>query len=195
MAQLDDYFTRKFAPLHPLYVIGRSYKAEPTCHPSETLFDAWKDDVTHVCALAVCDLVRIANFAHRKNMGGLVWFGWCPAQSGKRASWLSKGSHGIMMSKHGAAVVWKGMQTGEIPRGHIDLVLRDWLKEGGHAKTTQACYTYPPLGSYFEHPSECDPFNFGVEQGGRPSGWEAEKPAQGTRVATDPHGQRGKYLL
>ena len=56
---MDDYFTRKFAPLQPIYVVGRSYKAEPKCHPSETLFDAWKDDVTHVCALAVCDQILV----------------------------------------------------------------------------------------------------------------------------------------
>ena len=40
---MDDWFAHKFAPLQVLFLIGRSYKAEPTCHPKETLYDLWKD--------------------------------------------------------------------------------------------------------------------------------------------------------
>ena len=53
LAYMDDYFTRKFAVIQAQFIIGRSYAAEPKCLPEQTLFDAWKDDTIHVCALAV----------------------------------------------------------------------------------------------------------------------------------------------
>ena len=40
---MDSYFGNKFHPARPVYVLGRSYKAEPTCAPQETLFDNWMD--------------------------------------------------------------------------------------------------------------------------------------------------------
>ena len=40
---MDDYFARKFRNLQALFVIGRSYVAEPQCQPEETLYDAWKE--------------------------------------------------------------------------------------------------------------------------------------------------------
>ena len=43
MADMDDYFYNKFYPLQPMYVLGRSYAADPPCKPEETLFDCWKD--------------------------------------------------------------------------------------------------------------------------------------------------------
>ena len=50
------------------------------------------------------------------------------------------------------------------------------------------------MGGYTAHESGCDPFNFGAATGGRDSNWAKEKPAHGTRVATDPK-QRGKWLI
>ena len=41
--EMNDYFQRKFYPMQVVYLIGRSYKAEPTCKPDETLYDAWKE--------------------------------------------------------------------------------------------------------------------------------------------------------
>lgn len=38
-----DFFARKFAPLVPVYVMSRSYKAEPKCKPEHTLYHCWKD--------------------------------------------------------------------------------------------------------------------------------------------------------
>ena len=40
---MNDYFQKKFYPLQVVYLIGRAYKATPTCKPDETLFDAWKE--------------------------------------------------------------------------------------------------------------------------------------------------------
>ena len=41
----DDYLAKKLAPVVPLYIMSRSYAREPKCHPSETVFDCWKDRV------------------------------------------------------------------------------------------------------------------------------------------------------
>ena len=41
--EMNDYFQKKFYPMTVVYMIGRSYKAEPQCKPDETLFDAWKE--------------------------------------------------------------------------------------------------------------------------------------------------------
>ena len=40
---IDDYFQKKFHPLNPLFVIGRSYAMEPKCHPEHTVYDVWKE--------------------------------------------------------------------------------------------------------------------------------------------------------
>ena len=37
--RMDSYFGNKFHPARPVYVLGRSYKAEPTCKPQEKLFE------------------------------------------------------------------------------------------------------------------------------------------------------------
>ena len=42
-AAMDSYFGNKFFPAKPVYVLGRSYKAEPACKPQQTLFDNWMD--------------------------------------------------------------------------------------------------------------------------------------------------------
>ena len=40
-AEMEDYFSRKFRPINPLFQVGRSYGLDPKCDPSETLYDAW----------------------------------------------------------------------------------------------------------------------------------------------------------
>ena len=124
-------------------------------------------------------------------MGNLVWVGWCP---GKKPSHLAKGSHLIMLSRQGFWHLRNGFDDKEIARGHIDLVLKAWLSTGNTAQRIGACYTYPQMGGYFAHASDCDPTNFGEAQGGRPSAWAKENPACGTRVEEDKR-QRGKWLI
>ena len=41
--EMDSYFAEKFYPARPLFVLGRSYKADPECKPQETLFNNWMD--------------------------------------------------------------------------------------------------------------------------------------------------------
>ena len=82
-----------------------------------------------------------------------------------------------------------------VERGHIDIMLRDWLRRDGVADEAQACYVYPAVGSYFEHASDCDPANFGSEGQTRPAGWDKKSCSIGTRVEDDDKGQRSKYLI
>ena len=61
--EMCSYFGNKFYPARPVYVVGRSYKAEPKCKPEETLFDNWMDRShshamsPHCCIIHHCCMV------------------------------------------------------------------------------------------------------------------------------------------
>ena len=61
--EMCSYFGNKFYPARPVYVVGRSYKAEPKCKPQETLFDNWMDRShshamsPHCCIIHHCCMV------------------------------------------------------------------------------------------------------------------------------------------
>ena len=42
---LSDYFSKKFHPLAPVMVIGRSFAADPITKQKATLWDCWKETV------------------------------------------------------------------------------------------------------------------------------------------------------
>ena len=85
-------------------------------------------------------------------------------------------------------------RRGLLKRGHIDFELQARLLQGDEAQKAKACYIYPPIGSYTEHPSECDPTNFGGDKT-RPSGFDSgENPCHGTRMWGDPK-ERTKAIL
>ena len=134
----------------------------------------------------VADLIRIATLCHRNSMGEIIWFGWEPKSDGKRPTWLWKASHGLMLTKKGAHHIEVAMQTDQLERNHFDLAFSWWLRRPHVAEKAGVCYIVPSIGSYFAHPSDCDPLNFGEASGGRPDGWDKKvKPARGTRQATD----------
>ena len=150
------------------------------------------DTTNQGCSSNLCDLVRYATVAHRLGMGNFILAGWVPNKT--KRSVLSNGSHLVMASKAGMAHIGDGMNKGAIPRGHIDLSWKQWLSSGTVAQDIGACYTYPQMGGYYEHESGCDPLVFSAEKGGRPSAWENDSPASGTRVASDPK-KRSKHLI
>ena len=39
--EMTNYFSKKFYPVVPVFVLGRSYTAEPKCKPEYTLYDNW----------------------------------------------------------------------------------------------------------------------------------------------------------
>lgn len=96
-----------------------------------------------------------------------------------------------MITKAGFMAFEKAATSGLCPRGHIDNKLLKWLKE--KAQDAQACYIYPPLGSFVEHASGCDPGQYGGNKT-RPSGFETDDPAHGTRQCDDPK-KRDKFLI
>ena len=47
MTDMEDYLRKKFAPIQPMFMIGRSYKMDPICKPKFTLYDAWTELLLH----------------------------------------------------------------------------------------------------------------------------------------------------
>ena len=140
----------------------------------------------------VVDMMRIATMCHRQGMGDFIWVSWVPAK--QKPSRIGHGSQLLMLSKFGMYAVTEAKDRGLLKRGHIDLALNAWLLKEDEAKKAKACYIYPPIGSYYEHPSECDPKQFG-EGKTRPSGFDSgENPCHGTRDSGDPK-QRSKAFL
>ena len=152
-----------------------------------------EDRPNHGFTRDVCDMMRIATMCHRAGMGDLIWVTYCPSKA--KPSRIGHGSACILVTKHGMQAVHKAAtETGKLARGHIDLELQRWLRSSGEAKAARACYLYPPIGSYTEHASGCDPTNFGGDKT-RPSGFESgENPCHGTREEGDPM-SRTKYMI
>ena len=100
----------------------------------------------------VADLIRMATLCHRLGKGDIIWFGWCATGGKKKPSWPTQGSHGLCVTKPGALAIRMAMEEGKVKRGHIDLRLLDWLRLPGEARRAKACYLYPSVGSYFQHP-------------------------------------------
>ena len=141
----------------------------------------------------VADVMRIATMCNRHNMGEFIWLSWVPQKT--KPSRIGHGSQCILMTKlgmHSVAEAYR--ERGLMKRGHIDLVLKDWLLTADEAAKARACYIYPPIGSYTEHPSECDPAQFG-EGKTRPSGFGTwERPCHGTRLPGDAT-RREKFII
>ena len=135
----------------------------------------------------VADVMRIATFAHRNWQGDLIWLTWVPNK--QKPTRIGHGSACLLVTQYGFGKIKDAADRGLLPRGHLDLVLRDWLLIENEARLARASYVYPPIGSYTEHASECDPELYGGDKT-RPSGFESgENPCHGTRLAGDPKGR------
>ena len=127
----------------------------------------------------------------RWSMGDLIWMSWCPVKN--KTTRIGHGSQAILMTAAGFASIQRALHEIQIYRGHIDLKLQEWLRAEGEAERAHACCLYPPIGSYTEHASECDPVNFGGDKT-RKSGFDSgENPCHGCRRSGDPKG-REKYV-
>ena len=135
----------------------------------------------------VVDVMRIATMCRRLEMGEPIWVSWVPKK--QKPSRIGHGSTCLLMTKLGMSAVANARDRGVLKRDDADLVLKDWLLLPDEASKAHACYLYPPIGSYTEHPSECDPKNFGGDKT-RPSGFDSgENPCHGTRLYGDPKGR------
>ena len=158
-------------------------RAATQYHTSLTQGVSIEEDEDKGFSRDVVDLMRIATMCDREGMGDFIWVSWVPNK--QKPSRIGHGSQLIMVTKFGMAAVQSAKERGLLTRGHIDLVLQAWLLKEGEAKKARACYVYPPIGSYTEHASECDPTNFG-EGKTRPSGFDSgENPCHGTRLEGD----------
>ena len=136
--------------------------------------------------------MRIATMCHRQNMGDIIWLSWVPNK--EKPSRIGHGSHCLLVTQAGMFQVHEAKERGELKRGHIDLELQAWLLKNRNAQQARACYIYPPIGSYTQLPSECDPAQFGGDKT-RPSGFDSEEnPCHGTREWSDPQ-RRDKAML
>ena len=140
----------------------------------------------------VIDIMRIATMCRRYDMGEIIWVSWVPKKD--EPSGLGHGSTCLLLTKSGMAAITDAKDRGVLKRGHIDVVLNHWLLKYEEACKAKACYLYPPIGSYTEHASECDPKQFGGDKTG-PSGFDSgANPCHGTRLAGDPSG-RPKFVV
>ena len=74
---MDDYFQKKFHPLLPIFLIGRSYTMEPKCDPKHTLFDLWKELVCPSLVILRSSLFRtVLVFPFFVNFPGPCRFPW-----------------------------------------------------------------------------------------------------------------------
>ena len=171
-----------------------AYRPERICteyHEALTRGSSREDDPNHGFSQDVCDVMRIATMSHRVGWGDLIWLSWVPNK--KKPTRIGHGSQCLLLTKLGFHAIRSAIDRKVLKRGHIDLVLQAWLRAPHEAERARACYVYPPIGSYTEHASECDPKQFGGDNT-RPSGFfSGENPCHGTRVATDPKARK-KYL-
>ena len=139
----------------------------------------------------IADLVRLATFAHRKSCGDFIWVGWCPES--KSRSKIHHGSHLILATKFAMIQLGNAVADGKFKDGHVDLRFKEFLSTPGIAKKMNACYCFPTMGSFKRHISGCDP-TYGEGTQGRPSGFQTDSPAHGTKISHDPKG-RTKWLI
>ena len=125
----------------------------------------------------LCDLVRIANCAHRKGKGDLIWYSWVGAKHDPTMP--SHGSTLVGVTPEGAYKLMVAMEKVKKP-GHFDIWLRDQCCHEG--ENLQASFVLPSIGGYDEHISGCDPTNTGVEGGWRPGLWDDYWALEGVRI-------------
>ena len=150
-----------------------------------------EDDPNHGFSQDVCDMMRIATMCHRAGWGDFIWASWCPVKA--KPSRIGHGSQCLLLTKFGFNAIKSATDRNLLKRGHIDLMLQDWLRNPGEAERARACYLYPPIGSYTEHASECDPAQFGGDKTRQSGFFSRENPCHGTRKAGDPK-SREKYM-
>jgi hypothetical protein len=119
-------------PAIPTFVGWRA--RPPACPPSEELKS----------------IVRACTLAHREGRGNFVWLSW--EGSNKTPGSPSHGSTALAFTRDFAREFLPWLSAAGA--GHCDLILRDFLKQGGCARIG-ACWVWPSVGSYEQHVSAC----------------------------------------
>ena len=120
------------------------------------------------------DIVRMCTLAHRRGLGNVVWLSYNCGTLGKpqtaKPTLIWSASTLVALTVNGARALHDLIVHAK-PH-HIDLWLRAQLEE--HTETLGCCYVNPPIGSYEEHVSGCEP-----SVGLRKSGFYDNRPEKG----------------
>ena len=123
---------------------------------------------------ALEDLVKIAICAHRNDVGDFIWYSW---EGSNKRGCKSRPMHAATMigvSSNGARKLLSLMASGKLPKGHADLVLREYMEH--NSREFKACYLYPSVGHYQSHVSGCE-----QGLGWRQNDWKKSWIMEGTR--------------
>ena len=103
---------------------------------------------------ALEDLIKISISADRHNVGDFIWYSW---EGSNKTGCSSRPMHAATMigvSAEGARRLLSLMASGKLPKGHADMVLREYMEH--HGKDFKACYLYRAVGHYQSHVSGCE---------------------------------------
>ena len=145
----------------------------------------------------VADLLRMACAAHRQGRGDIMWCTYCCQNKSQYT--LTNGTMMLMVSKAGARAILQALhEPTAVECGHIDLMLKDWLKKRAHTPLQDNigfCIFWPPVGHFHAHASDCDPKKFGSKGIIRAAQWGQKWTCMGTRVSDDVlHAERANRL-
>lgn len=123
----------------------------------------------------VKDLIRLANEAHRRGRGDLLWYSWEP---GKRKQHPGHGSTLVGLSWTGAHKLRQAARSFDVD--HFDLSMLAHLNSGAEPKLDSA-YVFPSIGHFATHVSGCESKDWTRE-----NAWKTAKHNQsGTRAGKD----------
>ena len=92
---------------------GRGIRLAGKYHHTPVPASTNPSDPNHGLQQEVADLIRMATFCSRQKQSEIIWFGWDGSQK-KTRSWPTKGSHGLMVTQHGANTTNVGMRDDRI---------------------------------------------------------------------------------
>ena len=145
----------------------------------------------------VADLLRMACAAHRQGRGDIMWCTYCCQNKSQYT--LTNGTMMMMLSKAGASAILQALhEPTAVTCGHIDLMLKEWLKKRAHTRLQEEIgfsIFWPPVGHFSAHASDCDPKKFGSKGIIREAQWGQKWTCMGTRVSDDIlHAERANRL-
>jgi len=150
-------------------------------------------DLDEPAASRIQDLMHYMIQAHRNHCGHIVWMSWQPSHAGSAPQRPHSPKFGSLLwgiTPAGARSIHAAIASGDLPSGHVDVKLREWLIKKG--KEVQGCCLVPPLGNFRTSASAVDVSMSAERNAVRQSCWEDDWCTPGTRMADDLQGRRKK---
>ena len=95
------------------------------------------------------DLMHYMIQAYKRGCGNIVWMSWQPGEAGGKPKRTLAPSFGSLLwgiTPAGARSISEAMRTGDVPPGHIDIQLKNWLCRV--CREVRACFVLHPIGNY-----------------------------------------------